>query len=111
MSKKYYIRNMYWGWFIGGVFLYQAWGEEFKYQNFIFFISLIGVVLFPFSKWVVESFLLQFTPRDFWNRGIFIDTPGKMGGLAIYHGVVFIFSIPIAVLYFFRLLIKMLPTK
>jgi len=102
---------MLWGWFISGVFLYQTWGAEFKQKPFVIFVIFAGAVLFPLSKWVVEFFSLKFTSRDFWSRGLFIDTPAKMGLIAMYHGFVFVFSVPIVALYFFIALIKMLMKK
>ena len=53
----------------------------------------------------------KLTAREFWNRGLFMDTPGKMGGLAIYHGTVFLFSIPITLFLLLGLLVKKLLNK
>ena len=40
-----------------------------------------------------------------------MDTPGKMGGLAIYYGTVFLFSIPITLFLLLGLLVKKLLNK
>lgn len=111
MSKQYYIQNMCWGWFMGGFILYLSWGDDIKYKTAYLIIAVYGIILFPLSKWVIECFFLKFTTREFWNRGVFMDTPGKMGGLAIYHGTVFLFSIPITLFLLLGLLVKKLLNK
>lgn len=65
MSKQYYIENMCWGWFMGGVHLYLYWGEEFRYQALLYIVVICGIVLYPLSKWAVEWFFLKFTTREF----------------------------------------------
>ncbi len=30
MNRKYYLNNMWWGWFMGGYTLYMSWDYEFK---------------------------------------------------------------------------------
>ncbi len=56
MNKKYYIQNMCWGWFMGDLFLYSYLGSELKYKSLMLFISVVGIIIFPFAKWAVESF-------------------------------------------------------
>lgn len=108
MSKKYYIQNMAWGWFMGGFILYLSWNDNFRYETALFIIVFFGLILYPLAKWCVELFFLKFTTREFWNRGLFIDTPGKMGGLAMYYGTVFLLSIPITITFIITVLIKRL---
>ncbi len=111
MSKQYYIQNMCWSWFIGALFLYSCLDSELKYKHLILLISISGIGLYPLSKWAAEWLFLKFTTREFWNRGLFMDTPGKMGGLAIYYGTVFLFSIPITLFLLLGLLVKKLLNK
>ncbi|EMT6574030.1 colicin E1 family microcin immunity protein [Providencia rettgeri] len=111
MNKKYYIQNMGWGWFMGALLLYSYLGSELKYKSLILFISVIGIIIYPFAKWAVESFFLMFTTREFWNRGLFMDTAGKAGGLAVYGGVVFLLSIPITLIFIITVLIRRLSAK
>ncbi|MBG5882470.1 colicin transporter [Providencia alcalifaciens] len=106
MNKRYYIKNMYWGWFMGLLFLYSCLDNELKYKPLIILISIIGIVIFPLAKWAVESFFLIFTTKEFWSRGLLMDTPGKAGGLALYHGVVFFFAIPITLIFIITIFIK-----
>lgn len=106
MNKKYYIQNMGWGWFMGALLLYSYLGSELKYKSLMLFISVAGIVIFPFAKWAVESFFLMFTTREFWDRGLFMDTPAKMGGLALYHGFIFCLSIPITITLVITIFIK-----
>ncbi len=108
MSKQYYFQNMCWGWFMGGFILYLSWNDNFKYENILLVVVFLGVVLYPLAKWIVESFFLTFTTREFWNRGLFMDTAGKMGLLAIYSGTVFLLSIPIIMIFMITLFIKRL---
>ncbi|OBU13491.1 colicin E1 family microcin immunity protein [Morganella psychrotolerans] len=111
MTKKYYIENMCWGWVYACMFFYLCWNDDFKYRESFLFISTIGVFLYPVAKWSVEYFFLKFTTRKFWNSGFFIDTPGKMGLLAIYGCSVFLLSIPIVTIAIIVLIIKRLLTK
>lgn len=106
ITKQYYIKNMCWGWFIGLCFLYLFWNDEFRYKTIYLIINIYGTIFFSVSKWAVESFFLKFTTREFWNKGLFMDTPGKMGGVAVYHGVVFLLTIPITIIYVMVLLMK-----
>ena len=101
---------MCWGWFMGGFILYLSWGDDFKYQTLILVVSLFGVFMYPISKWVVEDLFLRFTTKEFWNKGLFMDTAGKSGVLAIYSGIVFIFTIPILMLYLVIVFVKRLPS-
>ncbi|EGS4262585.1 colicin transporter [Salmonella enterica] len=111
MNKKYYIQNMCWGWIIGGIVLYLSWDDNFKFRGVSLFICLFGIILYPLAKWGIEWFFLKFTTREFWNSGFFIDTPGKMGLLAIYSGTVFLLSIPITIILIITVLIKRLLNK
>ncbi|MBG3079000.1 colicin transporter [Proteus mirabilis] len=62
-------------------------------------LSIIGIGLYPLSKFAVESFFLIFTTREFWKRGLFMDTPAKLGGIALYQGIVFLLSLPIVLIF------------
>ncbi|MCO8049898.1 colicin transporter [Proteus penneri] len=106
ITKQYYIKNMYWGWFIGALFLYSCLEYELKYESLILLISIAGIVLYPLAKWGIECFFLQFTTREFWNRGLFLDTAGKAGGLALYSFIVFLLSIPITMIFILFVLVK-----
>lgn len=108
MNKKYYIRNMPFAWFMCLCFFYLSWGDDFNHKYTLLVVSTSGLILYPISKWIVETFTLKFTTKEFWNRGLFMDTPGKMGGLAIYYGTVFLLSIPIILIFIFCFLIKKL---
>lgn len=111
MSKQYYIQNMCWGWFFSLLNLYLSWNDNFKYKIILFFIAIAGFILYPFAKWSIEWFVLKFTTREFWNRGLFMDTPAKMGGLAIYYGTVFLLAIPITIIFIIIVFIKRLLNK
>ena len=111
MNKQYYIQNMCWGWVMGGFLLYLSWNDKFKYETALFIMVFFGFILYPLAKWAVEYFFLKFTTREFWNSGLFIDTPGKMGILAMYYGTVFLLSIPITFIFIMTVFIKRLHNK
>ncbi|NBN87070.1 colicin transporter [Proteus sp. G2300] len=107
MNKKYYVNNMFWGFFILAIHVILSWEELRLGDGFLWlFMSIINAILYPFAKWAVECFFLKFTTREFWNKGWFIDTPGKKGILALYSIMVFIFAIPISILYIITILVK-----
>lgn len=100
MSKKYYIYNFFGGLLCFIIHLMIYWDEIKSGDGVVFlFIALINTALFPFSKRLIENIALKYTKRDFWNRGFFMDTPGKMGGVALYYLFCFIFSIPFAIIF------------
>ncbi|WP_348770280.1 colicin E1 family microcin immunity protein [Morganella morganii] len=111
VTKKYYIQNMCWGWVISLWLLYLTWGDDFKYKTTLLVIIFSGFIFYPFAKWCVECFFLTFTTRKFWNSGFFIDTPGKMGLLAIYSCSTFLLSIPIIIIFVLIRIIKRLLIK
>lgn len=113
MSKQYYIQNMCWGWFYGATTIFLFFDSDIKEYTFLMFfvVSIIGIVLYPLAKFAVESFFLKFTTREFWNKGLFMDTAGKAGGLAVYGGVIFLLSIPITMVFIITIFIKRLLVK
>ncbi|MBO1929185.1 hypothetical protein J4731_11220 [Providencia rettgeri] len=42
-------------WFMGALFLYSYLGSELKYKSLMLFISVVGIIIFPFAKWAVET--------------------------------------------------------
>ena len=111
VTKQYYIQNMCWGWVISFWLLYLSWGDDFKYKTALLVIIFFGFIFYPFTKWCVECFFLTFTTRKFWNSVFFIDTPGKMGLLAIYSCSTFLLSIPIIIIFILTHIIKRLLIK
>lgn len=111
MNRKYYLNNMWWGWFMGGYTLYMSWDYEFKYRLLFWCISLCGMVLYPVARWCIENTVLKFTRPHFWNSVFFADTPGKMGLLAVYTGTVFILSLPLSLIYILSVIIKRLSVR
>nr|ELR5211945.1 hypothetical protein [Providencia rettgeri] len=56
MNKKILYSKYVLGWFMGDLFLYSYLGSELKYKSLMLFISVVGIIIFPFAKWAVESF-------------------------------------------------------
>ncbi|MER1720716.1 colicin transporter, partial [Proteus terrae] len=72
---------------------------------------IIGIGLYPLAKFAVESFFLIFTTREFWNKGLFMDTPAKLGGIALYQGIIFFLSLPIILIFTLVIFIRRWLTK
>jgi len=95
MNKRYYFKSFIEGLFIASAIAYSFWFSDNGIKQIAITVSIISLVLFPFSKLIIERFALKYTDRNFWNRGFFVDTPGKMGGLVLYDIFCFITSIPV----------------
>lgn len=92
MSKQYYFQNIFFGLFLGCFSFYEFFNSGID-NEFIWLIFIsINTVLYPFSKNLVEKTVLKYTSKDFWNRGFFMDTPAKLGLLAIYQVFCFVFA-------------------
>ncbi|MEQ5178553.1 MULTISPECIES: colicin E1 family microcin immunity protein [Proteus] len=113
MTKKYYINNMFWGWIYGALCIYFIFDYDIKEYKWLllFIISVIGIILYPVAKFAVETFFLKFTTKEFWNKGLFMNTAGKSGLLAIYGGAVFLMAIPITLVFILGVLIRRLLIK
>ncbi|MFC3395741.1 colicin E1 family microcin immunity protein [Brenneria rubrifaciens] len=74
-------------------------------------LSTLSALLFPFGINVIEKAALRFTSREFWRRGLFIETIGKNGLYVIYYGFCFFLAIPLSVIYFFCLITKKNPAS
>lgn len=96
MSKRYYLNNIIYGVLIFVFTSYSLYQTEYNYL-FIPFLFL-NAILFPFSKYNIESIVLKFTSQDFWNKGLFMETPAKSGGELLFHLFAFIFAIPLCII-------------
>lgn len=99
MKREYYLKNIYIGLFFLCVYLIKEWGELFDRDTILFIFVIVSCFLTPFSKYFIELIASKLTTRDFWNTGIFIDTPGKMGGFALYYLFCFVAAIPLSIIY------------
>ena len=43
---------------MGDLFLYSYLGSELKYKSLMLFISVVGIIIFPFAKWA-ENFGIE----------------------------------------------------
>uniref|UniRef100_UPI0015E7FE12 colicin E1 family microcin immunity protein n=1 Tax=Pectobacterium carotovorum TaxID=554 RepID=UPI0015E7FE12 len=68
----------------------------------MFTIFFLNAILFPFSKYIFESIVLKFTSKEFWNKGLFMETPARSGGELLYYLFVFLFSIPLFVIFLLK---------
>ncbi|WP_431224244.1 colicin E1 family microcin immunity protein [Serratia sp. L9] len=60
----------------------------------MYLIFGLSAVLFPFAKCLIETLALKYTTREFWSRGLFVETAAKNGLYALYHMACFVVSIP-----------------
>lgn len=99
MSKKYYIQNMWLGFFFIIIYCVSSWsdiasGNDFKW----FFFTLANSVLFPFAKFIVECIALKYTDRSYWNTGIlFGDGVPKIYAMTFYYFFIFVLSLPLGI--------------
>ncbi|WP_410017171.1 colicin E1 family microcin immunity protein [Pseudomonas sp. 5P_3.1_Bac2] len=99
LSLKYYFQRFFWG-ALG--FVLAAWnGSIFSHVLPVppLIIDGFSALLFPCAIKFVENLALRFTSREFWNKGVLIDTPGKSGGYAIFYVFCYVFSIPLGMAY------------
>lgn len=104
---------MFWGWFMGLLLIYSCLYHDISEYKWLllFVLSIIGIGLYPLAKFAVESFFLIFTTREFWNKGLFMDTPAKLGGIALYQGIIFFLSLPIILIFTLVIFIRRWLTK
>lgn len=93
---------------MGSMLIYSCLENDIREYKWLILliIGFIGMGIFPLAKFAVESFFLTFTTREFWHRGLFMDTPAKHGGVALFHLFCFIFSIPLSMIYLALYFIK-----
>ncbi|WP_392562470.1 colicin E1 family microcin immunity protein [Orbus sturtevantii] len=105
MNKKYYFKNIHWGVLFLAIFIFTYWEDMCNmYPKLV--LVILSAILFPFSKWLIESLALRFTSREFWYKGIFRETAGKNGLYALYYLFCFVFSIPLGIASLTYLLLK-----
>jgi hypothetical protein len=100
MTKAFYLKNLVYGALWGGLaaFVYYS-GFNQGHSVGMYLIFGLSAVLFPFAKCLVETLALKYTTREFWSRGLFVETPAKNGLYALYHMACFVVSIPLGLLY------------
>lgn len=95
MTLKYYLKNIFWAGFILACVIYNFLREQ---QNTTWLILLIfsifNFILYPYSKLAIETLTLKFTSRDFWHKGVLMETPAKNGVYVIYYLFCFVVAIP-----------------
>lgn len=110
MNKKYYIKNILWGVTLLVMDAIISLDDIKSGNNLTFHAYLfISALLCPFSKFLIESVALKYTEREFWNRGLFIDTPAKMGLIALYEFIIIIIAIPLFIIYLILTIVRKEP--
>ena len=109
MEKNYYFKNVLLA--LGlctigtAVWMYDnSFSAE---ENLLYFLAAsASLVLFPFSRKLIERCFLRFSTPEFWSRGLFIETPAKNGLFALFYFACMATAIPLGGAYFIYLLIK-----
>lgn len=100
MAKAFYLKNLVYGVFWGclAAFIYYS-GFDQGHSIGMYLIFAVSALLFPFAKCLIETLALKFTTREFWSRGLFVDTSARNGIYALYTMALFAVSIPLGILY------------
>lgn len=97
MNAKYYIRNMFWGYFMAACVLYFSFGDYTTRILYLQFLSAFSAILFPFSRYLIEKVALKYTEKSFWETGVFRDGVPKTYLISMYNILCFFISIPLGV--------------
>lgn len=99
MTKAYFLKSLVWGILFCFLFSYLFYGD-FTGNQLIGMIFVFGLsaLLFPFARYLTEVIALRYTTREFWMRGLFVETPAKNGLYAIYFLACYILSIPLGII-------------
>ncbi|CAM7912478.1 hypothetical protein R6Y21_003021 [Escherichia coli] len=102
MTFRYYLSNILYGCVFLGMTVFrwhQAIAEgDLWIWDYLVMLSVISCFLFPYAKKAVENIVLKYTTSESWVTGAWTDTCLKSGVMGLYHGILFIFSIPIGLL-------------
>ncbi|MEC5509945.1 colicin E1 family microcin immunity protein [Klebsiella oxytoca] len=98
MSKKYYIRNMFWGYLMAASIIYFSFGSD---DIKLIYLQIFGVfsgVLFPFARYLIENIALKYTDRELWNKGMFRDGVPKTYLITLYTLLTSFVAIPLGLI-------------
>lgn len=98
MNRKYYIKNMFWGYFIAAGILYSFWNVEQNYKPTIISLSFLSAFLYPYSKKSIEHFIIEKAKKNSFNIKIFKDGVPRTYMLLIYYILCFSFAIPLVII-------------
>ncbi|CAI1546938.1 Colicin E1 (microcin) immunity protein [Serratia quinivorans] len=100
MTKAFYLKYLVYGslWGCLAAYIYYS-GFNHGHSIGMYLMFGLSAVLFPLAKCLIETLALKYTTREFWTRGLLVETPAKNGLYAMYHMVCFIFSIPLGIVY------------
>ena len=97
MSTKYYIQNMFWGYFITSGVFYSLWDVEKDYKLIVLYISAISAALYPFAKFLIEKTMTNRTGKEFWQKGLFKDGVPKTKMMLFHYSFCLLLSIPLGI--------------
>ena len=109
MYIKYFVKNLI---ISVGIFIlfFTNWfgGKAFIESTNPIFLTLgvFSILLFPFSRMIIEKTALRFTTPEFWTTGFFTESPGKNGLYAIFYVACTILAIPIFAIYLIYIAFK-----
>jgi len=98
MSIKYYIKNMFWGYFIVAGIFYSVWGVDREFKLLILMFFAVSAVLYPFSKFLIEKNAIRIKGQDYWNKGLFSDGVPKTKMMLFYYVFCLFLAIPLGMI-------------
>ncbi|QHM74072.1 colicin E1 family microcin immunity protein [Mixta intestinalis] len=102
MTKSVYWKSQLWGipCFLLSLYYVFRFHERFNLSTELcVIIAVLSLILYPFSKSGLEKLALQFTSREFWHRGLFVDTVGKNPICVLYYMLCFVIALPVGLIY------------
>ncbi|MDD1014687.1 colicin E1 family microcin immunity protein [Pseudomonas rubra] len=109
MEKNYYVKNLLLALSLFAIGTAIWWYDNSfsTRENLIYLLlSSASLLLFPFSRKLIEQSALKFSSSAFWNRGLFVETPGKNGLYALFYLLCMATAIPLGGTYCVYLLTK-----
>lgn len=99
MTKSYYLKNIFWGFFFFvGVLVPWYQHPDNNILQLCLIMAFFSLFLYPYSKLAIEQTALRFTNKDFWHTGLFLsETPGKNGIYVLYYGLCFLLAFPVGI--------------
>ncbi len=97
MTRKYYVNNMFWGYFMAVCVFYFSFGDHETKMIYLQIISALSAILFPFARYLIQKIAFKYTEKNFWETGVFRDGVPKTYLLTMYNILCFFISIPLGI--------------
>lgn len=91
MTKEYYLKNISLGFIWAAIFI-LTWFDDKDKIFLVSSLSIINAILFPFSRFFLESVLSKFISEKFKANRSTKNTSAENGLFAIFYTISFIFT-------------------